>query len=82
MDFGRVLGGLAGDFGDILVHVWNSKNLWFPLVFKFFGVFRSSRGRWDSWRLCWAMFGARHNNETFSYKLNFETRLDGHLGAR
>ena len=29
VDFGRVLGGLAEDFGDILVRGWNMKNAWF-----------------------------------------------------
>ena len=36
VDFGRGLGGLAGDFGDILVHGWNSKNQWFSLGFSWF----------------------------------------------
>ena len=48
MDFGRVLGGLAEDFGDILVHGWNMKNLWFSFGFYGFGVLRGSwRGRRD-----------------------------------
>ena len=36
VDSGRVLGGLAEDFGDILVHGWNLKNLWFSFGFLWF----------------------------------------------
>ena len=64
MDFGRGLGGLAGDFGDILVHGWNSKNRWFSLGFSWFwrleGVLVGSSGRLGAYvGRCWAQDGSK-----------------------
>ena len=82
MDFGRGLGGLPGDFGDILVHGWI---LWF---FHGFGVFRGSwRDRRDVLAPMLGDVGRkmgqkRGKNRICSSKLGFQTRLDGHLGAK
>ena len=52
VDFGGVLGGLGEDFGGILAHGWNSKNLWFSLGFYSFWLLRGCLGAYVG--RCWA----------------------------
>ena len=63
MDFRRVLRGLAEDFGDILVHGWNMKDLWYSFVYSWVwrveGVLEGASGRLDPSGRCWAQDGSK-----------------------